>query len=62
MVKDLDTFSTISPMLKQIEKTINSNKIVMGMVLRTFNIKNKEQMLKILNTYIIIKIEYCYIV
>ena len=43
-------------------KIINSSKIVMGMLLRTFSTREKEPMLKMFNTYIKSKMEYCCIV
>ena len=62
-VKDQGVFSSNSIMLKvHMEKIINSNKIVMGMLLRTFNTRKNEPMLKIFNTCIKSKIEYCCIV
>ena len=44
------------------EKIINSSKIVMGMLLRTFSTREKEPMLKMFNTYVRSKLEYCCIV
>ena len=62
-VKDLGVFSTNDLMFKEhMEKIINSSKIVMGMLLRTFSTRDKEPMLKMFNTYIKSKLEYCCIV
>ena len=62
-VKDLGVFSTNGIMLKvHMEKMLNSCKIVMDMLLQTFNTRRKEPMLKIFNTCIKSKIEYCCIV
>ncbi|CAL4121142.1 unnamed protein product, partial [Meganyctiphanes norvegica] len=41
---------------------ITSSKIVMGMLLRAFSIREKEPMIKLFNTYIKSKLEYCCIV
>ena len=62
-VKDLGVFSTNNLLFKEhMEKIINSSKIVMGMLLRTFSTREKEPMLKMFNTYIKSKLEYCCIV
>ena len=51
-VKDLGVFSTNDLMFKEhMEKIINSSKIVMGMLLRTFSTRDKEPMLRMFNTY-----------
>ena len=44
------------------KKIINSSKVVMGMLLRTFSTREKEPMLRMFNTYIKSKMEYCCIV
>ena len=52
-VKDLGVYSTNDLMFKDhMNKIINSSKIVMGMLLRTFSTREKEPMLKMFNTYI----------
>ncbi len=62
-VKDLGVFSTNDLLFKEhMGKTINSCKIVMGMLLRTFSTREKEPMLRMFNTYIKSKLEYCCIV
>ena len=62
-VKDLGVFTTNDLLFKEhMEKIINSSKIVMGMLLRTFSTREKEPMLKMFNTYIKSKLEYCCIV
>ena len=62
-VKDLGAYSTNDLMFKEhMNKIINSSKIVMGMLLRTFSTREKEPMLKMFNTYIKSKMEYCCIV
>ena len=62
-VKDLGIFSTNDLMFKEhIKKIINSSKIVIGMLLRTFSTREKEPMLKMFNTYVKSKMEYCCIV
>ena len=62
-VKDLGVFSTNDLMFKEhMEKIVNSSKIVMGMLLRTFSTREKEPMLRMFNTYIRSKLEYCCIV
>ena len=52
-VKGLGIYSTIDLMFKDhINKVINSSKIIMGMLLRTFSTRKKEPTLKMFNTYI----------
>ena len=46
-------FTTNDLLFKEhMEKIINSSKIVMGMLLRTFSTIEKEPMLKMFNTYV----------
>ena len=62
-VKDLGVYSSNDLMFKDhMNKIINSSKVVMGMLLRTFSTREKEPMLKMFNTYIKSKMEYCCIV
>ena len=57
-VKDLGVFSTNDLLFKEhMGKTINSCKIVMGMLLRTFSTREKEPMLKTFKNYIKSKLE-----
>ena len=53
IVKDRGVYSTNDLMFKDhMNKIINSSKIIMGMLLRTFSTRKKEPMLKMFNTYI----------
>jgi len=62
-VKDLGVFATNDLLFEEhMKKTINSSRVVMGMLLRTFSTREKEPMLKMFNTYIKSKMEYCCIV
>ena len=62
-VKDLGILSSNNLMFKEhMNKTINSSKVVMGMLLRTFSTREKEPMLQMFNTYIKSRMEYCCIV
>jgi len=62
-VKDLGVFSTNDLLFEEhMKKTINSSKVVMGMLLRTFSTREKKPMLTMFNTYIKSKMEYCCIV
>merc|ERR1712090_30460 len=62
-VKDLGVFATNDLLFEEhMKKTINSCRVVMGMLLRTFSTREKEPMLRMFNTYIKIKMEYCCIV
>ena len=62
-VKDLGVFSTNDLLFEEhMKKIINSSKVVMGMLLRTFSTREKEPMLRMFNTYIKSKMEYCCIV
>merc|ERR1711874_836158 len=62
-VKDLGVYSTNDMMFREhMNKIINSSKVVMGMLLRTFSTREKEPMLRMFNTYIKSKMEYCCIV
>ena len=62
-VKDLGILATNDLMFKEhMNKIINSCKIVMGMLLRTFSTRERDPMIKMYNTYVKSKIEYCCIV
>ena len=62
-VKDLGVFATNDLLFEEhMKKTINSSRVVMGMLLRTFSTREKEPMLRMFNTYIKSKMEYCCIV
>ena len=62
-VKVFGVYSTNNRMFRDhMNKIINSSKVVMGMLLRTFSTREKEPMLKMFNTYIKSKLEYCCIV
>ena len=62
-VKDLGVFSTNDLLFEEhMKKIINSSKVVMGMLLRTFSTREKKPMLTMFNTYIKSKMEYCCIV
>ena len=62
-VKDLGVFSTNNLLFEEhMKKIVNSSKVVMGMLLRTFSTREKAPMLRMFNTYIKSKMEYCCIV
>ena len=62
-VKYLGILATNDLLFKEhISKIINSSRIVMGMLLRTFSIREKDPMIKMFNTYIKSRLEYCCIV
>ena len=62
-VKDLGVHTTNDMLFKEhIDKIVNSCKSVMGMLLRTFSTREREPMIKLYNTYIKSKLEYCCIV
>ena len=62
-VKDLGVFSTNDLLFEEhMKKIINSSKVVMGMLLRTFSTREKEPMMRMFDTYIKSKMEYCCIV
>ena len=62
-VKDLGVYSTNDLLFEEhMKKTINSCRVVSGMLLRTFSTREKEPMLRMFNTYIKSKMEYCCIV
>ena len=61
--KDLGVMATNDLLFKEhINIITTSSKIVMGMLLRAFSIREKEPMIKLFNTYIKSKLEYCCIV
>ena len=61
--KDLGVLATNDLLFKDhINKIVTSSKIVMGMLFRTFSTRDKEPMIKMFNTYIKSKLEYCCIV
>ena len=61
--KDLGVMASNDLMFKEhMNNIITSSKIVMGMLLRAFSIREKEPMIKLFNTYIKSKLEYCCIV
>ena len=58
-VKDLGVYSTNDVMFREhMNKMINSSKVVMGMLLRIFNTREKEPMLNMFNTFIKSKLKY----
>ena len=62
-VKDLGILATDDLMFKEhIKKITNASKGVMGMLMRTFTTREKEPMIKMFNTYIKSKLEYCCVV
>ena len=62
-VKDLGILATNDlKFIEHMKSIINSSKIMMGMLLRTFSTREKEPMLKMFNTYIKSRLEYCCIV
>ncbi|CAL4209874.1 unnamed protein product, partial [Meganyctiphanes norvegica] len=62
-VKDLGILASNDLLFKEhMNKIINSSKVIMGMLLRTFSTREKDPMLKMYNTYIKSKMEYCCIV
>ena len=62
-VKDLGVLSTNDLLFEEhMKKIINSSKVVMGMLLRNFSTREKEPMLRMFNTYIKSKMEYCCII
>ena len=62
-VKDLGVYSTNELMFKyHMNKIMNSSKIIMDMLLRTFSTREREPMLNIFNTYNKSKTEYYCIV
>ena len=62
-VKDLGVFSTNDLLFEEhMKKIINSSKVVMGMLLRTFSTRERGPMMRMFDTYIKSKMEYCCIV
>ena len=62
-VKDLGILATNDILFKEhISKIINSSRVIMGMLLRTFSTRDRESMLKMFNTYIKSRLEYCCVV
>ena len=62
-VKDLGVMATNDLLFKEhMDNIINSSKTVMGMLLRTFSTREKDPMIRMFNTYIKSKMEYCCIV
>ena len=61
--KDLGVLATNDLKFREhINNITSSSKIIMGMLLRTFSTRDKEPMIKMFNTYIKSKLEYCSIV
>ena len=61
--KDLGVFANNNLMFKEhIDKIVTSSRMVMGMLFRTFSTRDKVPMIKMFNTYIKSKLEYCCIV
>ena len=61
--KDLGVFASNDLMFKEhIDKIVTSSRMVMGMLFRTFSTRDKVPMIKMFNTYIKSKLEYCCIV
>ena len=61
--KDLGVLATNDLEFREhINNITTSSKIIMGMLLRTFNTREKEPMIKMFNAYIKSKLEYCCIV
>ena len=59
-VKDLGVHTTNDMLFKEhIDKIVNSCRAVMGMLFRTFSSHEREPMIKLYNTYIKSKLEYC---
>ena len=62
-VKVLKVFSTNDLLFEEhMKKVINSSRVVMGMLLRMFSTREREPMLRMFNTYIKSKMEYCCII
>ena len=62
-VKDLGVHITNDMLFKEhIDKIANSCRSIMGMLLRTFSTREREPMIKLFNTYIKSKLEYCCVV
>merc|ERR1712098_122864 len=58
--KDLGELTTNDLKFREhINNITSSSKIIMGMLLRTFSTRDKEPMIKMFNTYIKSKLEYC---
>ena len=58
--RDLGVIATDDLLFKEhIEKIVSSSRIIMGMLFRTFSTRDKEPMIKMFNTYIKSKLEYC---
>ena len=61
--RDLGVLANNDLMFKEhINKIVTSSRIAMGMILRTFSTRDKKPMIKMFNTYIKSKLEYCCIV
>ena len=61
--KDLGVLATNDLNFREhINNITSSSRIIMGMLLRTFSTRDKEPMIKMFNTYIKSKLEYCCIV
>merc|ERR1712090_112475 len=61
--KDLGVMASNDLMFKEhIGRITTSNKVIMGMLLRTFSTREREPMIRIFNSYIKSKLEYCNIV
>ena len=61
--RDLGVLATNDLLFKEhIDKIVTSSRIVMGMLLRTFSTRDKNPMIKMFNTYVKSKLEYCCIV
>merc|ERR1712105_418635 len=61
--KDLGVLATNDLMFKEhIGRITTSNKVIMGMLLRTLSTREREPMIRMFNSYIKSKLEYCNIV
>ena len=61
--RDLGVLATDDLLFKEhIDKIVTSSRIVMGMLFRTFSTRDKDPMIKMFNTYVKSKLEYCCIV
>ena len=62
-VKDLGIIASSNLLFREhIDNIITSSKIMSGLILRTFSIRQEGPMIRMFNSYIITKLEYCSLV
>ena len=60
MVRDLGVIASENMMFREhIEKTVTAAKVKVGILMRTFSTRNKDAMMKMFNTYIRSRLDYC---